>query len=314
MTVGTDPAPDHLDRVVVTGAAGLIGRAVLDLLQERGISATALVLADPGDLKADRVIVGNAGDPVVARDAVADADAVVHLAAIPSPVPGREQEVFAGNTAATFAVLEAAGRAGITRATIASSINALGLRYTPVPGTAPASLPWDVSQATAAADPYSMSKWVDEFTAAAMARRHGMSVVCLRYPYVMRLRSTALSELDPYVGGVEERLAGGATDLWLYLDVRDAAAAALAGLAVPGPGAVPIYVAAPTTFLPYPTEQVLDRYWPQVPRTQRLEGRAAPVDLAPMRTILGIEPKHVLHAELVDLPPAELLATELGRR
>jgi len=41
-------------RVLVTGAAGLIGSATLDLLAAQGIPVTALVLADPsGPLPAE---------------------------------------------------------------------------------------------------------------------------------------------------------------------------------------------------------------------------------------------------------------------
>lgn len=300
-TNGSERDP-QVRRVVVTGAAGLIGRAVLDLLQDKGVAATAVVLEDPGDLRADRVLVGSAGDPAVAEAAMDGADAVVHLAAIPSPVPGREQEVFAGNTAATFVVLEAAGHAGIRHAAIASSINALGLKFGVDRSVAPEYVPWDTAQRTVASDPYSMSKWVDEFTAASMARRWQLSVVCLRFPAVLRFASTDLAEMDRYVGSGPERVGRGAPDLWLYLDVRDAAAAAYAALAVPGPGAVPMFVAAPETYLPYPTEQALDRSWPDVPRRVRFTGRQAPVDLEPMRTILGIEAQHRLVGDLVDLP------------
>ena len=72
-------------RVLVTGAAGRIGRAVLTELTSRGDSATALVLADPGDLAADQIFVGSAADSNLVRSAVRHVDAVIHLAAIPSP-------------------------------------------------------------------------------------------------------------------------------------------------------------------------------------------------------------------------------------
>lgn len=74
-----------LSRVLVTGAAGLIGRAVLARCAAEDVPVTALVLEDPGDLKADRVVVGDAGDPEAVRRALEGVEAVIHLAAIPSP-------------------------------------------------------------------------------------------------------------------------------------------------------------------------------------------------------------------------------------
>src|SRR5690606_23874134 len=131
-----------LQRVLVTGAAGRIGRGVLDVLDREHIAATALVLEDPGDLAADRVVVGDAGSPAVAARAVEGADAVVHLAAIPTPMDDPAEVVFGTNTMATFAVLDAAGRAGVRRAVIASSQSAWGTAFAPFE-LHPVSLPVD---------------------------------------------------------------------------------------------------------------------------------------------------------------------------
>lgn len=98
-------------RAMVTGAAGRIGRAVLALLAERGIEANALVLDDPGDLAARLVVTGDAADAKTVRAALEGADAVIHLAAIPTPARNTAFEVFAGNSLSTFTVLEEAGRA-----------------------------------------------------------------------------------------------------------------------------------------------------------------------------------------------------------
>lgn len=103
-------------RVLVTGAAGRIGRAVLALLAERSVEANALVLEDPGDLPARLVVAGDAADATAVRAALAGADGVIHLAAIPTPERTPAQELFAVNTLATFTVLEEAGLAGVRQA------------------------------------------------------------------------------------------------------------------------------------------------------------------------------------------------------
>ncbi|NDL55948.1 NAD-dependent epimerase/dehydratase family protein [Phytoactinopolyspora mesophila] len=297
-----------MKRILVTGAAGLIGRTVLRHFTELDVPVTALVLEDPGDLQASRVVVGDAGDRSVVTDALKDVDAVVHLAAIPSPKFGTADRVFSGNTAATFTVLDAAGERGIRRMVIASSINAVGLKFGPHP-VHPAYLPFDEHLPTEAADPYSLSKYVDEATAAAMARRHNATVVALRFPMVAGLGNGP---------GTDDRLPGflkmiaadpehGAPDLWMYLEVRDAARAVEAGLRVSAPGAHVVTVAAPLTSAPYPTEQLLDAFHPGVPRRAQFPGREVPADLTVARDLLGFTAEHVVEMPCVDLP------TEISR-
>jgi nucleoside-diphosphate-sugar epimerase len=268
------------ESVLVTGAAGLIGRAVLDALRTEGIRATALVLADPGDLAADRVVVGSAADPDTVRAAVAGCDAVIHLAAIAVPVGYPPLEVFGGNVSATFAVLDEAGRAGVRHAVIASSYSATGLPFASRLRH-PAYVPIDVDLPAQVEDPYALSKQVDELTAQMAYRRHGINVVALRYPFVGGFGD----RLPPRAAAVIADPALGARDMWAYLETRDAARAALLGLGLDG---TPVfYVAAPRTLVPYATEELLDRYHPGVPRRAALPGRAVPLDLEPARSRLG---------------------------
>jgi len=263
-------------RVLVTGAAGLLGRAVLAHLAQIPVAVTAMELRDPGDLKADRVVVGDASDPEAVAEALAGVDAVVHLAALPSPEFGTPQEVFTTNTTATFAVLEQAGAAGVRRAAIASSFAVLGL-----PWTGPVAdlryLPVDEAHPVQMLDAYGLSKQVDEATAAMMARRHGM-----RFPYLggqeRLLREFERFAADPGTG---------AARLWSYLDIRDAARACWLAITRPGPGCHTIFVAAGETLAPFPTEHLLDTFHHRVPRRATFPGRRLPVDLSAGRNLLG---------------------------
>ena len=277
-----------LRRVLVTGGAGQIGRAVLDLLATEGIASTALVLQDTGDLPSTTVVVGDAGDPDVATRAVTGADAVIHLAAHPSPFAATAEEVFCGNTRATFTVLEAAGRHGIRRAAIASSYAIAGLTFAASP-VRPAYLPFDAAIPLRITDPYALSKQTDEATAAMMARRHGMSVPALRLPLV----SDAAVGLPKVAARYAESPAAGAGEVWSYLDVRDAARAFLRAVQVAPAGAPVLYVAAPETLMRQPTEDLLDVYLPDVPRRTTFTGRAVPIDLAPVRAVLGFTARHI---------------------
>ncbi|GGK85151.1 NAD-dependent epimerase/dehydratase family protein [Mangrovihabitans endophyticus] len=286
-----------MNRVLVTGAAGLIGGAVLDLLAHRGVAATALVLDDPGrKLRADRVVVGDAGDPEVVDRALRDADAVIHLAAIATPTRDPGERVFGGNTLATFTVLDHAGRAGIRRAAIASSYAICGLPFARVPLTMPY-LPVDTALPLQITDPYALSKSADEGTAAMAVRCYGMSVVALRLPFV----GTPEGRLCEMVRRFTDDPGRGAAEVWSYLDARDAARALLAALDPAERGCHVVYVAARETLSPYPTQALLDRYHPDVPRPV-FTGRTVPIDLDPALRLLGFTAEHVLPIEERELP------------
>jgi nucleoside-diphosphate-sugar epimerase len=281
-------ASADMARVLVTGAAGLVGSAVLDLLAARGTPSTALILEPAGrPLPADRIVVGDARDPDTVADALRDADAVIHLAAIPSPDHHPDSVVFGLNTQATFTVLDQAGRAGVRRAAIASSYAICGLPFARRPLRMPY-LPIDTALPLQITDPYALSKQTDEATAAMAARQYGMTVVAMRLPFIGthtdRLPATARHWAD------DPR--AGAADVWSYLDARDAARALVAALDPAEPGSHVVYVAAPETLAPYPTEELLARFHPDVPHPP-FPGRAVPIDLEPAHALLGFTAEHI---------------------
>lgn len=286
-----------MSTVLVTGAAGQLGRVVLGELHRQGYATTALVLSTADASTVDgagsaRVVVGDARDPAAVTDALTGADAVIHLAAIPSPELGTPEEVFCGNTAATFTVLEAAARAGVRRAVIASSYSVTGLPFAPTP-LVPAYLPVDEALPLQITDPYALSKQVDELTAAMMWRVHGLSTVALRFPFLGDPASNLLARArqlarDP---------AAGTRELWAYLDLRDAARSCLAGLIVAPVGCHVVSLAAPVTLSAEPTETLLDTYLPDVTRRTRFPGRTAPFDLTIARTLLDFNPIHLFDVD-----------------
>ena len=269
------------ERVLVTGAAGLVGTAVLDLLAIGETAVTALVLDRKAPVKADRVVVGDARDPAVVDEALRDADAVIHLAAIPNPLDDPAEVVFGHNTQATFTVLDRAGRAGIERAAFASSYAICGLPFARRPLTMPY-LPIDTLLPLQITDPYALSKRVDEATAEMINRTYGMSLVALRLPFV----GTAEGRLAHTAAMFATSPERGAADVWSYLDARDAARALVAALRPARPGNHVVYVAAPETLAPQHTEWLLETYHPGVPRPS-FPGRTVPIDLRPARDLLG---------------------------
>ncbi len=276
-----------MNRVLVTGAAGLIGRVMTNTLLEYGVSVTGLVLDDPGDLGLDRVVTGDAGDPDTVRSALADVDAVVHLAALPTPKHGSPWQVYGGNTRATFTVLEEAGLAGVRRIACASSLSVLGLAWGR-PGLHPAYLPIDEALPLQVEDPYALSKQADEGTAAMMARRHGMAVVSLRFPFVAnaeraRWRYDQIVR-DPGVAAAE---------LWTYLDVRDAAEACWLAITVPVTGQHTVFVAAPDILAPQSSMELIRRYHPDSELRAAIPGRSTPIDLRAAEELLGFQARYL---------------------
>ncbi|MFC6022871.1 NAD-dependent epimerase/dehydratase family protein [Plantactinospora solaniradicis] len=283
-------------RVLVTGAAGLIGRAVVELLHSRGVPATALVLDDPGDLPVDRVVIGNAGDSDLVRGALRDVDAVAHLAAVPSPHGMPAIDVFAGNSRATFAVLEEAGRAGVPRMMIASSYSVLGLPWSPR-RLHPDYYPIDERTPLQVEDPYGLSKQADEATATMISRRYGATVVAVRFPFVGDDRRLAerltRTVADP---------GSAAMDSWAYLHVRDAAEVTWRALTEPLTGFQAPFVAAPKILAPYATEALIAAYHPHTPLRRRLPGREVPIDLRTGQRLLRFTAQHLVELDTIALP------------
>lgn len=283
-----------MNRVLVTGAFGLIGSALLDVLSANDIPVTALTNVEPAAEQGpavDRVFVGDAGHVELVRAALADAAAVVHLAAIPTPLHDPGVDVFAGNTRATFVVLDEAGKAGVRRAVIASSYSILGLPFAPRL-LHPPYFPIDIGTPLQIEDPYGLSKEVDEATARMVGRRYGMDVVALRFPFVggdERLAARLRATLDD--PGVAAR------ESWAYLDVRDAAAAIWSALRAVISGVRPLYLAAPEILAPWPTEELIRRYHPDSEIRRPLAGREVPIDLAPAKALLGFRARHLVSPE-----------------
>ncbi|SEB10021.1 Nucleoside-diphosphate-sugar epimerase [Leifsonia sp. 21MFCrub1.1] len=277
--------------VLVTGADGLIGRAVVDALTRAGRTVSALSRTWSSPTSAARVFTGDAADEELVRRAVQGIDAVVHLAAIPHPNLGTPRQVFVGNTSATFTVLNSAGEAGIRRAVVASSINAFGVPLNRH-DTYTSHYPLDIDEPVEHDDAYSLSKWVDERIAAWAYSRWEIDSVAFRFPLVrpaaeLRLAADRLREQP----GEQARLA---REGWAYLELSDAVDAIVRALDVPLSGAHTLMLAAEDTLLAEPTDSLLDRFAPHSRRRTTFPGRTAPIDTSAARELLGWAPTHTV--------------------
>jgi nucleoside-diphosphate-sugar epimerase len=169
-------------RILVTGAAGHIGRHVTDDLLAVGHDLVLTDLLPVDDPRAAAVHTGDLQDADLVRKAVDGAEAVVHLAAVPHPNVPDPSALFAHNCLTAHRVLEEAGRAGVRRVVAASSMAAVGLAWSPVP-VSPVYVPLDEGHPFLVRDPYGLSKQVLEEVARTAHRRFGLDAVCLRLPF-----------------------------------------------------------------------------------------------------------------------------------
>ncbi|MFE6029811.1 NAD-dependent epimerase/dehydratase family protein [Streptomyces niveus] len=273
-------------RVLVTGAAGHIGGHVIDDLLAHGHRIVATDLVPLDDPRLDRVHTGDLSDPALVRDAMAGAEAVVHLGAIPHPNSPDDSALFASNCLTAHRVLDEAGRTGVRRVVAASSLAAVGLAWSPRPQS-PRYVPVDEEHPTLVQDPYGLSKVVLEETARATHRRHGTDIVCMRFPF------TGTGErLAAQLAAVRDDPGGHRMDLWGWLDTRDAARAVRYALLAELTGCHVLNVAAADTSSPVPTAQLLEEHHPGVPYFTEPTGRTSLFDTSACARLLGFAPKH----------------------
>jgi nucleoside-diphosphate-sugar epimerase len=178
--------------MLITGASGRIGTAVVPLLRGAGHTLRLLdVTAPSAATEADDVRIASATDEEAMREAAAGVDLVVHLAGYPSERTWRD--IIDVNVESTRVALDAARDANAA-ILLASSVHAAG--FVPSDQAAPG-MP--------AARPdtyYGFSKVAGEALAQLYADRFGLRIVSARImtfgdrPHTARSRSTWVSPAD----------------------------------------------------------------------------------------------------------------------
>ncbi|MEV8214102.1 NAD(P)-dependent oxidoreductase [Leifsonia sp. NPDC077715] len=283
-------------RILVTGGSGRIGRHAVDRLVRAGhdvlaVEQTPSGASAPDLLTAATEVVGDAADPALIGPLMAGVDAVVHLAAIPSPVGSTARELLLANSLTTLTVLEAAGEHGVKGVVLASSISILGMAWS-AEWMQPLSLPVDETHPLRATEGYALSKENDEAAARMASRRWGLPTVCLRFPFTETAEKIGERRADT---ASEERLA---KELWAYLDVQDAARAielaidAMVGGALRG--STVINVVADDVLLDRPLAELLAEWHPDVPFSAEEYRLRGAYDPARAQELLGFEAAHLV--------------------
>lgn len=268
-------------RIALTGSSGGIGRAIAAQALREGHELVAIDRVAPAAAPEDGVTFIEADTSNYDRlvEAFAGCDALIHMAAI--PVPGRQPDhvVHNNNVVGSYNALRAAAENGITRICQASSVNAIGHAFSREPHYD--YFPIDELHTCYCEDPYSLSKWICEQQAAAMARRYeGMSIASLRFHWVVphRARAAERFRLDSPVPG---------THLWAYTRSDAAADACLKAVGTDLGGHEAFYIVAPDTCVDVPSARLAARHFPGVPIKGAFESNCSFFSSAKAERMLG---------------------------
>jgi nucleoside-diphosphate-sugar epimerase len=275
---------DAIGRVVVTGAAGKVGRATVTELVQHGYDVLATDVSPKPDGVSDEFVRAELIDYGQVVDVLAGADAVVHLANIPAPGLRPPATTLAENSTMNGHVFLAAAQLGLRRVVWASSETTLGLSFGP--DNPPRYLPVDEEHYPFPESTYALSKVVSETMAEHVSRWSGIPFVGLRFSNVFT--EVERARIDSFKNDPESRI----WNLWGWIDVRDAAAACRNALEAETTRSVNLIIANDDTIVSDSTPDLADRFFADVERRRPLEGHETLLSNRRARELIGFAPRH----------------------
>jgi nucleoside-diphosphate-sugar epimerase len=274
-------------KVVVTGGSGKAGRAVVRDLVEHGHTVLNVDRVPPADgasgsrfMPADLTDYGQTLEAVSGAGVVQGIEAVVHLAALPSPTVATPDVVFRTNVTSTHTVFAAAVRLGLRRIVWASSETTLGLPFDRPPDYVPVDEKHPLRPETS----YALSKVLGEETARQFSRWSGTPIVGLRFSNIMeRADYEAFPSYwdDPSIRK---------WNLWSYVDESHVAQSVRLALGTDLSGADAFIVAAADTVMRRPSRELMAEVFPGVPVGDDLPEHGTLLGIEKARRILGYDP------------------------
>jgi nucleoside-diphosphate-sugar epimerase len=269
-------------QIAITGGSGRIGRAVIELALSHGHSVVSVDRAPPAHSALQpgvTYIQAEIADYTAFEQALRGCDALVHLAAIPSPRGHSDYVVHNNNVTASYNALSAAAQLGIARVCQASSVNAIGAAFSRWPRYD--YFPIDEQHPTYNEDPYSLSKWICEQQGDSFTRRYeAITIASLRFHWVVSDRSAAAQRQDE-LGGLL------AKQLWGYTRLDAAARACLLAITADFTGHEVFYIVAPNTMVDVPSLELKQRFFPDVPVRGDLSGNRSFFNCQKAERVLG---------------------------
>lgn len=287
----------QFEKVLVTGANGLLGRAVVSELAGRCQVAGF-------DLKPGAAPIewhaGDLTDAASVAAAVKGRDAILQIAAIPNIWSGNGETIMKVNVVGLHNLLAAAEEAGVRRVVICSSDSVVGFTVREGALRAPEYLPVDDHHPLNPTDPYGLSKLLGEEMGRSFSLRGKLEIVVLRpvfvaYPEMygeIRARSRGPETYRGTPAGGPSSAGGG--PCWHHVDPRDAARAFRLALELPPVTFDRFFVSANVTLSPEPTLERLRSALGDLPPVRdpdlyRANPFAPLYDLRRSREVLGFD-------------------------
>jgi nucleoside-diphosphate-sugar epimerase len=279
-------------KVLVTGAHGKVGRALVPALMRAGHDVRASDLTLPtwdrheNPREAEDYWQVDLTDAGAADALVRGCDAVVHTAAIPQPFHHPPSVVFENNLMATFNLLEAAIAAGVRRFVNFSSETVPGFIFALRPFD-PDYLPIDEEHPIRPQDPYATAKWFGELLMERAPERADIATISIRPCWVQDVASYERN-LGPIVRDPSVLVA----NFCSYIDVYDLCEATVLAVESDLPGHEVFYVASPDTIGGQPLGELVRRQYgaTQVELKPLDRPDASAVDCSKARRLLGWKP------------------------
>jgi nucleoside-diphosphate-sugar epimerase len=281
---------DTTGRVVVTGAAGKLGRAVVTHLRSSAWDVLQVDRVRPPDAVGE-FVVADLTDHAQALEILGGrvdehakpVDALVHLAAIPAPGLVPNSATFANNANLTWNVFGAARAAGVRNVVWASSETVLGLPF----DTPPPYVPVDEEYRARPESTYSLVKALEEEMAHHLCRWDPqLKMIGLRFSNVMAPEDYA------EFPGFDADPALRRWNLWGYIDARDGAQAVRRALEHRATGMDVFIVANADTVMSRASADLVAECYPGVEVRKELGEHETLLSIDKARRVLGFEPEH----------------------
>jgi nucleoside-diphosphate-sugar epimerase len=283
-----------MTKIAVTGGSGKAGRTVVADLAEHGHQVLNIDLVPSAEsyspeapipfLRADVTDFGQALEALSGGDTLPGIEAVVHLAAIPSPAHSTADQVFRTNITSTHAVFAAAQRLGLKRVVWASSETTLGLPFDRPPDYAPVDEAHMYPETS-----YALSKVAGEELARQFSRWSGIPIIGLRFSNVM------VREDYERFPGFQDDPSLRQWNLWGYVDESHVAQSVRLALEADVAGADSFIIAAADTVMQRPSRELMAESYPGVVVADHVTGNDTLLDITKARKVLGYAPKFSWH-------------------
>lgn len=280
-------------RVLVTGGTGKLGKVCVADLQAHGYEVFVVdtvaadkdvphMIADLADFGQTLDALSSVGQEIYAGVAPQAFDAVVHLAAIPTPRMVPDAHIFQNNIMSTYNVFEAARRLGIRNVIWASSETTLG---EPFDEKAPYA-PVDEDYPLRAKSAYALAKVLMEDMARQFCyQTPDMKLVGLRFSNVMEPADYA--KFPAYNDDPEERK----WNMWAYIDARDGAQAIRKAVEWEATGMHAFIIANADTVMSQSSADLMAKVFPGVEVRKKLGRHETLLSIEKARRELGYAPE-----------------------